>query len=135
MLAEFTYRAITAGFYGALTQAFREARPVWKANLAVMVLLPIVSHSLEISIHLARGTPRLLRSVIASVCFTAISTLFNLYAMRCGALTVGEGSGSVGDDLRRVPQLIAGFLLSGPCALYRQLRQLAQNSGQLSTGE
>jgi hypothetical protein len=32
MLAEFVYRGITAGFYGALTQAFRKAAPVWKAS-------------------------------------------------------------------------------------------------------
>lgn len=41
MLAEFVYRAITAGFYGALTQAFRKAEPAWAAGVAAMLLLPL----------------------------------------------------------------------------------------------
>ena len=124
MIAEFTYRAITAGFYGALTQAFRKARPVWTANIAAMVLLPLASHSLEICVHLARGTPKLLSSVIASACFTAVSTLFNLYAMRRGALIVGEGACSMTADLCQVPRLIAGFVVWGPVALVRSMQSL-----------
>ena len=112
MLAEFIYRAVTAGFYGALTQAFRECEPPWAANLAVMLLLPLASHSIELMVHLARGTPRIITSISVSVIFTAISTLFNLYAMRRGALVVGEGCGSVASDLARMPELIGGFLLS-----------------------
>ncbi|HLK20687.1 MAG TPA: hypothetical protein VKT81_17155 [Bryobacteraceae bacterium] len=76
MLAEFVYRAITAGFYGAITQAFRNAQPFWAASLTALVLLPLVSHSLELAVHLLRGTPKIVTSLISSVCFTAISTLF-----------------------------------------------------------
>ncbi len=134
MLAEFAYRSVTAGFYGALTQAFRKARPIWTANVAVMILLPFVSHSLELCIHLARGTPKLVSSIIVSVCFTAISTVFNLYAMRRGALIVGEGACSMTDDLRRVPALIAGFLACGPIAAYRWLMRSPASSRTISTG-
>lgn len=119
MLAEFAYRGITAGFYGALTQAFRKAQPLWAANLAVVVLLPLTSHSIEFCVHFLRGTPKLLTSLASSVFFTMISTLFNIYAMRRGALVVGEDSNSVASDLRRVPRLIAGFVACGPVALYR----------------
>jgi hypothetical protein len=113
MLAEFLYRALSAGFYGAITQALGEAEPAWAAGLAAMIALPLVSHSIELTVHVLRGTPKIVTSVIASVCFTAVSTLFNLYAMRRGALIVGHGSGSVADDLKRVPRLIAGFLAAG----------------------
>jgi len=122
MLAEFVYRGITAGFYGALTQAFRRAEPVWHASLTVMVLLPLSSHSVEFVVHVVRHTPHLRTSIISSVCFTAISTLFNLYAMRRGVLVTGAGSGSVASDMRRIPGLIAGFVAVGPLALYRSLR-------------
>jgi len=118
MAAEFLYRSITAGFYGAITQALGRAEPEWAAALAAMVLLPLLSHSIELTVHLLRGTPKLLASLIASVCFTALSTLFNLYAMRRGALVVGEASGSVAADLRRLPRLIGGFLAVGPMALW-----------------
>lgn len=119
MLAEFVYRGITAGFYGAITQCLRQAEPAWAANLAALILLPLVSHSIELSVHLLRGTPRIRTSIIASVVFTALSTLFNLYAMRRGALVVGAGSDTVKRDLQRTPRLIAGFLAEGPLIVYR----------------
>ncbi len=112
MTAEFVFRFATAGFYGALTQAFRRAEPERAATLAVMVLLPVVGHSLELAVHWSRGTPRLAESILASVALTAFSTAFNLFAMRRGALIVGAGSHSLSQDLVRMPALFASFLLS-----------------------
>ncbi len=112
MAAEFGFRFATAGFYGALTQAFRRAEPERAATLAVMGLLPLVGHSLELALHWSRGTPRLADSIIASVLLTAFSTGFNLFAMRRGALIVGEGSRSLAQDLALMPALVASFLLS-----------------------
>lgn len=114
MAAEFAYRAVFAGFYGSLTQAFRRAEPAWKASLAAMILLPAISHALEFLVHFLRGTPNLSVSMGSSILFTAISTAFNLYAMRRGALIVGEGSRSVIADLRQTPRLIFGFVAAGP---------------------
>jgi len=119
MLTELSYRLVTSGFYGALTQAFSDAEPPWAAALTVMFLLPLCQHSIELTVHLLRGTPRLLPSMIASVIFTGISTLFNLYAMRRGVLVVGDGARPVGTDLRAIPATVAGFLAAGPLALFR----------------
>ena len=46
MFAELLYRGVSAGFFGALTQAFRQAQPAWLATATAMVLLPLASHSL-----------------------------------------------------------------------------------------
>ena len=140
MLAEFVYRAITAGFYGAMTQAFRKAQPVWAANIVAMVLLPLVSHSLELALHLLRGTPKIKTSIIASVCFTAISTLFHLYATRRGALVVDSDAASLAADMKRIPRLVAGFVASGPVALYgfitsRAIVRRSSASGPAPLGE
>lgn len=124
MLTELIYRASASGFYGALTQSFREAEPAWAANLVVMLLVPLMQHSIELTIHLLRGTPKLWPSMIASVIFTAISTLFNLYAMRRGVLIVGEGAGSAWSDMRALPATIAGFIAAGPIAVYRWLASI-----------
>jgi len=59
MAAEFAYRSVAAGFCGALTQAFRGADPAWMAGFAVAILLPLLSHSIELLIHWLRGTPNL----------------------------------------------------------------------------
>jgi hypothetical protein len=111
-LTELVFRSTTAGFYGALTQAFRDVRPIWRGTLAGMIVLPVATHVLEFLVHYARGTERLSASIALSVGFTALSTSFNLYAMRRGALTVGEGSQSLGQDLMRVPGLMIDFARS-----------------------
>ena len=122
LLAELALRAVTSGFYGAITELFSEARPVWAAMTAAMVVLPLVNHSLEFLVHWQRGTPKLGLSMTASVLFTACSTAFNVYAMRHGVLTVGGKSKSLREDLARLLPLLVQFLLASPQAIFRSLR-------------
>jgi hypothetical protein len=121
LLAELALRAATSGFYGAITELFSEARPVWAAMMAAMVVLPLVNHSLEFLVHWLRGTPKLGLSMTASVIFTACSTAFNIYAMRHGVLTVGGNSKSLREDLGRLLPLLGQFILAGPRAVFRYL--------------
>ena len=114
MSVEFIYRAATAGFHGRLTQALGRIEPAWRGAVAATLLLPVCGHSLEALLHWLRGTPNLRASLTASVCFTVVSTLFNWYAMRRGAFTVGRGSASLQDDFRRVPVILLDFMLAGP---------------------
>jgi hypothetical protein len=118
MLTEWGFRACTSGFYGALTQAFRRAEPKWLAMLCVLLLLPAVSHGLELAVHWWRGTPELVTSIAASVLLTVVSTGFNLFAMRRGVLVVGDGGRPILEDLRRMPELIVAFItfLTHSCA-------------------
>jgi hypothetical protein len=113
MAAEFLYRAAGAGFYGAFTQALSRARPRWQATLAAFVALPCGSHLIEYFIHEARGTPNIAASIAVSACFTAVTTLFNLYAMRRGVLLAGPDGRPLLEDLRRLPRMITGFVGSG----------------------
>lgn len=110
MKTELIFRGITSGFYGALTEAFREAEPPWEAAMTVMLLLPVANHSVEFLVHWLRGTQKLLPSILASMVLTAVSTLFNFYVMRRGALIVGSGRHSLGKDLLRLPRLALDFV-------------------------
>lgn len=121
LLAELALRAATSGFYGAVTEAFSEARPAWAAMTAAMVVLPLVNHSLEFLVHWLRGTPKLGLSITASVIFTACSTSFNVYVMQHGVLTVGGKSKSLREDLSRLLPLLRQFILAGPRAIIRYL--------------
>jgi hypothetical protein len=121
-VTELLYRGVTAGFYGALTQAFRDARPAWAGTVAAMLILPAIAHAIEFAVHWLRGTARLADSLALSIAFTALSTCFNLFAMRRGALTVGSGCTSLWTDLRRVPALLAAFAID-----------LVRGGGQLVT--
>ncbi len=125
MLAEFTYRAATSGFFGAMTANFRKVEPEWQAMIAVVILMPLASHSLEFALHYLRHTPNLKASIISSVIFTNISTLFNLYIMRRGTLVVGREGKSFGQDMRSIPRLIAGFVAAGPLWIWRSMRGTA----------
>ena len=109
MQLEFLFRAVAAGFFGSLTEAFRSARPTGQATLAAMVLLPLINHGLEFAVHWWGGTARLGTSMAASMAFTALSTAFNLHAMRHGALVVGSGRQPLHRDLARLPSLLASF--------------------------
>lgn len=109
MAAEFAYRAVTAGFYGALTQAFRKVEPRWQGALAAAFLLIVVSHTLEFAVHWLRGTPNLKASIAASMCFTAVSTLFNLHAMRNGVFVTGAEGLSLAADFKRLPAVLAAI--------------------------
>ena len=108
MLAEYCNRAVTSGFYGAVTQHISEAEPEWQAAVCAMIVLPLSSHSLEFLVHWLRHTPHLKASIVASMSFTVISTLFNFYAMRRGTMIVGDTAASFADDMRAMNEAIDG---------------------------
>jgi len=124
MLAEWLYRAVTSGFYGAVTQSLSEVEPAWQGAVVAMVVLPLSSHALEFLVHWLRHTPHLRTSVISSISFTVVSTLFNLYAMRRGIMVVGKRSASLAADLRAIPSAIAGFVAVLPLWLWRSVAQM-----------
>jgi hypothetical protein len=111
--------ATLAGFYGALAQAFRHARPAWAATMTVMILAPAFNHTLEYLLHYASGTKRIAAGVAASISLSILSAVFNLFAMRRGVLIVGDERASLIDDLRRMPRLVFDFVMTIPSALWR----------------
>jgi hypothetical protein len=111
MLLEISFISITAGFYGALLQAFRKAKPDWAASLTVMVLLPAIHHSLEFFIHSLGGTKKLSASILASFSFSAFSACFNLFTMRRGILIIGKHKQPFLQDLKQLPHVLLAFLL------------------------
>lgn len=129
MLVEFAWRTATSGGWGAVTQMLRKVKPDWQAVLGAMLVVPAVTHSIEFTIHYTRGTPVLARSILTSICFTQISNLFNLYAMRKGALIVGAEARPLSEDMKRVPALIGGFLLVLPRMAGRAFLEALRNEG------
>jgi len=114
MGVEFTYRILTSGFYGSLIQRFRLVEPAWKASLYVVLLLPALNQGLDLWVHWLNGTPKLAASVAASSVITVWAALFNLYAMRRGALVTGRDARPLAEDLRQLPALLADFTLLVP---------------------
>jgi len=122
MLAEWAFRTVTSGFYGTVTQSLGEVEPEWQGTVCAIILLPVVSHSLEFLLHWLRHTPHLRTSLISSISFTIVSTLFNLHAMRRGTLVVGEGAPTLAADFRALPRVIATFISDMVLIPWRALR-------------
>lgn len=110
LITELALRALTSGFYGAITARFRRMEPQWAATVTVSTLLPLLSHAVEWWVHWLRHTEALAASIAASACLTVVSTAFNLHIMRQGVLIVGTGSQPLRQDLRALPRLVATFV-------------------------
>jgi hypothetical protein len=119
MLTEFAYRILFSGFVGSVTEAFRKCEPAWAAAVTVSVVLPLISHVVEFTVHYLRGTPRVAAGVDASILFSIFSTLFNLYIMRRGVLVVGTERKPLLEDLAALPRLLIGFLIAAPLKVWK----------------
>jgi len=114
LLTESIFCAVSAGFYGAMVQSLKDGEPQWLTGVFLAGVIPVVFQVLEYLLHWFRGTPHLRIAEIVSLFVSAISALFNWYAMRRGTLLVGGEGESFGGDLRRLPRLLFGFLASLP---------------------
>jgi|SRR5262245_54374734 len=114
LVTDLLFRPVVSGFCGAIIESFRSAEPPWAATLIVVLLVPSVNHLVELTVHWVRGTQRLGAGILASVSFSVLSGLFNIFAMRRGVLIVGDGRRSILEDLRRMPAVIGAFLTAPP---------------------
>lgn len=116
--------AVTAGFYGALIQSLRNAKPLWLTIVFLTVLVPSVFQVLEAYLHWVRGTPHLRIAEGVSIVVSAVSSLFNWYAMQRGTLLVGGEGRSFRSDLRQLPGLLLSFFVGLP----RYIRERGKGS-------
>lgn len=131
-LVELGFRFFTSGISGSLVQSFRHATPAWIATLVVTITLPIFSHSVEYITHYVQevyfkgvlpGSQNNGRqwAFAFSVLFSALSAMFNLFAMRHGVLLVGAGkeTKSLWADFKKIPALVLEFLTYLPLLIIR----------------
>lgn len=110
MSVEFAFRVVNTGASASVSQAFRKARPKWVATLFILALMPTYAHIIEYTLHTLSGDVNKNKSIIVSICFSATSALFNLYAMRRGALLVSDTEQqSFHKDLIRLPRIALDF--------------------------
>ena len=111
---EALFNSVGAGLYGAFLQKLRHSKPAWLAWLVGACFVPILIQLCENAFHYAVGTSRLHRSIVISICLSALSATFNLFAMRRGTLLSGAGSETLMNDLGNMPRLIHDFILIVP---------------------
>ncbi len=127
-LAQFIFRFIFAGVGGALIQAFRRVEPAWKALLAILLIVPIISHIFEFFVqtgfaYFTQTSDHTDAAITRSVCISILSALFSLFIMRRNVMIVGEeDSKSFWNDLARFPVLIFDFIMFIPLEIIGMLR-------------
>jgi hypothetical protein len=121
LLVESIFCVGTAGFYGAIVQTFRNAEPEWLTGVFLALIMPMCFQVLEYGMHYLRGTPHLKVAEIISVIVSALSGLFNWYAMRQGTMLVAGEGVSLGADVKRLPFLLLEFFILKPYRFFRNL--------------
>lgn len=114
-IAQSIFRIIFGGVNGSIIQAFSKVEPAWHAVLTVPIILAIFSHLVEFSVQTVydnqTGVNGKGKAITVSVIVSAISAIFNLFAMRRGALLVkDESQQSIWRDLKRMPWLAFEFI-------------------------
>jgi hypothetical protein len=134
MATEMAFRAVASGALGSATQAFRTATPSGTATIAALLVIPATGHLAEYTVHWLSGTARLGESIAVSVAFSVLTTAFNLFAMRRGALIVGDGEQTLAADVRRMPGLIVAFVRAIVAAASRFFTRLGRRSATRGGG-
>ena len=115
MLAQAFFRMLFGGVNGAIIQAFRRVQPAWHAVFTVPLVLAAFSHVIEYTVSAAydaaTGTHGKGKAILVSVIISIISAIFNLFAMRRGALLVkDESEQPFWCDLIRMPWIALEFI-------------------------
>jgi hypothetical protein len=112
VVVEIAYVTLTAGIYAGLQQRALSIRPRLIGSLIVAVGVPGLAQAIDWLVHRAAGAVAPARATVAVCIFAGLSALFHLYVMRRGAFLTGESGHTLGQDFRRMPRLIAGFIAS-----------------------
>ncbi len=117
VLVEILYVTVTAGTYAGLQQRALELRSRFLGNLTIVLGVPMLAQLFDWLAHRLVGAPVPPRATLAVCAFAALSALFHLHVMRSGAFLTGHKGRTLRDDFRRMPRLIAAFILAPlPCS-------------------
>ena len=114
-VAQSIFLFIFGGVNGAIIQSFSKVEPAWHAVLTVPLVLAAFSHLIEYVVQTMydnqTGVNGKGKAIAVSIIISAISAIFNLFAMRRGALLVkDESEQSIWRDLKRMPWLALEFI-------------------------
>jgi hypothetical protein len=110
VLVEIAYVGLTAGVYAGMQQRALSIRSRWLGNLAIVFGVPGMAQVLDWLAHRAAGPAVPGKATLAVTLFAFVSALFHLHVMRRGVFLTGRKGRSLGDDFRRIPRLVVGFV-------------------------
>jgi hypothetical protein len=111
ILVEIAYVTLTAGIYAGMQQRALQLRSRLLGNCIVAAGVPALAQLIDWLAHRSAGGAVPFRATLAVSVFAGVSALFHLFVMRRGVFLTGQGR-SLADDFRRMPRLIAGFVIA-----------------------
>jgi len=111
ILVEVAYVTLTAGIYAGMQQKALRIRSRLLGNCIVAGGVPALAQAIDWLAHRAAGGAAPFRATLAVSIFAGVSAIFHLFVMRRGVFLTGQGR-SLADDFRRMPRLIAGFVIA-----------------------
>lgn len=129
LIVEAAFSIAASGVYGAFTQAMCFTRPRWLARFIVGFFLPAVMLGLDYLAHYYTGMQHMRLSLILTGLLSVLSSLFSFYVMEHGALLVGSAGAPLARDLKRMPVLIAKFVVAGPRCMWHYVAGSARRKG------
>lgn len=122
---EAAFVLLTCGFFSALQQQSLAIRREALAWLCVVVVVPLTSLGCDAGLHswLDGGATRQLG--VVGLAFTLVSATLHWHMIRNGALLVGEHSGSLATDLKRIPRLTASYFAAPALWLWKRASAIA----------
>lgn len=112
VLVEIAYVTLTAGLYAGMQQKALSFRSRLLGNLTIALGVPGMAQILDWLAHRAAGAAAPGKATLAVSAFAIASALFHLHVMRRGAFLTGRGGRSLAEDFRRMPRLVAGFVVA-----------------------
>lgn len=115
VLIQFLLRGFLGGISGSIIQSYSQIQPIWHSLVIVPAVVLLLTHGLEFVVqgtydsftHATAGNGAVLVSLLVSL----LSILFNLFAMRRGALLAWtDNQASLWNDIRRLPGLALEFI-------------------------
>lgn len=125
VLVEAAYVTLTAGLWAGLQQRALELQRRALGNLIVVVVVPSFAQGLDWATHALAGAAAPPRAMLAVCAFTLLSAFFHLYVMRQGVFLSGKGR-SLTEDFRRMPRLVAAFVLRPLAAVAAPMQRLVR---------
>ena len=110
IVVELAYVTLTSGIYAGIQQKALALRSRFWGNLIIVVGVPGVAQILDWVAHRISGAAVTGKATLAVSVFATLSALFHLHVMRNGTFLTGTGR-SLYNDFRRIPRLVAGFVV------------------------
>jgi hypothetical protein len=108
---ELGYVSFTGGLYAGLQQRALSFRSRLLGDLTIVVGVPGLAQALDWLTHRAAHAAAPGGAMVVLCVFSITSAIFHLHVMRRGAFITGTAGRTLVDDFRRMPRLIAEFVV------------------------